>query len=862
MSQNDHPKDLQDSPDFTDQSNRKWALAKDRTAIGFSPEDTRIKNLAREAFASSTSWLNSGRRAAWNDSLRAFQGLHPSGSKYNSADFRYRSRLFRPKSRTIVRKSEAQTAMAFFANADIVSVDPTDDDNPLQLASSRVMKELLNYRLTKTIPWFQTLCGARQDAEVMGICVAKAYWKFDEQFSHTETRNVIDQFNNSPQFDENGENITEDYEIYNKIADHPWVDLLAPENFRFDPGADWRNPVATSPYTIELVPMYMCDAKEKIKSGEWFKVSEGSMRAASNLDDDTTRRSREQGRVPGKDHDAWKPRDYDIFWACENILRIDGQDMHCFTLSGSGELLTKPVPLKEVYLHGARPYVVGNAMIESHKTYPTSKLELTKDLQQQANDVVNLRLDNVKLALNPRQFIKAGMGIDPTDVRSFQPGKVLEMKDPEMGIKWDRPPDVTQSSYEEQDKINQDFDDLAGDMSGANIQSNPQTYQSVGNMELMSGNASQVSEYEQRIFSETFVEPILCQIVQLEQAYETDEVILAMAGRKAQLVQKFGINHITDELLQQELNLRVNVGLGATNPQQKLKNFMTAGNAMKEFYGEAAAIASNPEEVAAEIFSLCGYKDGDRFFNPNADIHGIMQQMMGSKQPKGADPAIEKAKLQLEQAKAGAQNQLDQARLQHDQAIEQAKIQGQMQLQHTKMQQDERLAQIESQLEQARLDKQQQTDTHQAQLDAQLDKIKTENDQRVKMAIAEMDNRTKIEVAQISAHAHMQSQKLSSTASLKAAKITTGKKVDPNPDVDEDEQSPEEKHVKEVAESLSALTKHLADSHKQNMDNMAKHNGALADAINSLAAAHRAPRKTKAVRDAKGKIVGSESYTE
>ena len=111
----------------------------------------------------------------------------------------------------IVRKAEAQTAVAFFANSDIVSIDPTDDDNPLQLASSKIMQELLNYRLTKTIPWFQTLCGARQDTEVMGICVAKAYWKFDEQFSHTESRNVIDQFNNSPQMDENGENITEDY---------------------------------------------------------------------------------------------------------------------------------------------------------------------------------------------------------------------------------------------------------------------------------------------------------------------------------------------------------------------------------------------------------------------------------------------------------------------------------------------------------------------------------------------------------------------------------------------------------------------------------------------------------------------------
>src|SRR5258707_605622 len=71
-------------------------------------------NLARECYDSSTNWINAGRRAKWNDSLRSFQGLFPSGSKYLSSDYSYRSRLYRPKTRAMVRKSEAQTAAAFF----------------------------------------------------------------------------------------------------------------------------------------------------------------------------------------------------------------------------------------------------------------------------------------------------------------------------------------------------------------------------------------------------------------------------------------------------------------------------------------------------------------------------------------------------------------------------------------------------------------------------------------------------------------------------------------------------------------------------------------------------------------------------
>ena len=577
----DTPPDISESPDYSNVS-RGTKQASSTVAGGRSGKDnTYLKLLARECWDSSTNWLNAGRRIAWNDSLRAFQGLHPSNSKYLSTDYRYRSRLFRPLTRTMVRKAEAQTAAAFFGNEDVCSIEPTDDNNPLQQASAEILKALLQYRLTKTIPWFLTVVGARQDCEVMGIAIAKAYWKFKESRVGTERRPAVHPVTGEPLVDpETGEPLEDVFETYKTNVDHPWVDLMAPENFRFDPGADWRNPIATSPYLIECIPMYIADVKLKIKSGEWLPVSEGSLRNATNLDDDVTRRSREYGRVPGKDHDAWKPRDFDICWIRENIIRVDGEDMHFYTLASAGELLSLPRPLKEVYLQGVRPYVCGFVVPEAHKTYPFGKVELVKELQTQANDVSNLRLDNVKLALNPRQFVRDGKAVDPTDVRSFQPGKVIMVKDPEADIRWDRPPEVTASSYQEQDRINLDFDSLTGDMSNSSIQANKGVYEAVGNMTMMQGNASQLGEYEQRVFAETFVEPLLTQLVMLEQAYETDEVIIANAGRQADLLQKFGINEITDELLQQQLTVKVNVGLGATNPQHKLQNFMTATQAI------------------------------------------------------------------------------------------------------------------------------------------------------------------------------------------------------------------------------------------------------------------------------------------
>ncbi len=676
MAGRDTPPDIEDAPDWTRTPQQVFA---GDVGKGLSPQDTTTfkdddklddldedtaKQLGRECYQSSTNWINQGKRLKWNESLRAFQNIHGVDSKYASIDYRYRSRLYRPKTRTMVRKSEAKAAAAFFSNQDIVNVSPTNDDDPFQLASAEINQALLQYRLTYTIPWFLTLMGARQDAEVMGICIAKTYWKYKEKYSHTERRHKMHPVGGAPLFDDQGKPITEEFDIYDRVEDHPWIDLLAPENIRFDPGADWRNPISTSPYVIEMIPMRIIDVQEKMKSGEWFDVSDSALRSATDLDDDVTRRAREQGRVPGKDNDSFKPKPYDICWVRENVMRYGGRDWHFYSVGNSGELLTKPRPIEEVYLHGIRPYTLGTIIPEAHKTYPTSKVELMKDLQRQANDVVNLRLDNVKLALNPRQIAKAGRNIDPADLRMFMPGKVLVTVDPAGDIVWDRPPDVTGSAYQEQDKIDQDFDALAGMQTNATVaQERPAANDTLGGMELMSHDASELAEYEQRVFAETFVEPIMRQIILLEQAYETDQVVLTLAGKRAKLYQKFGISKITDDLLKQQLTTKVNVGVGATNPQLKLKNFVTAGQVIGNMYGPAAAMASNPMEVIKEVFGLCGYKDGERFFMPGVDIHQIMQQMAAGKQKPAAgqgNPQADQIKLQIAQINAQSKEKVRQ----------------------------------------------------------------------------------------------------------------------------------------------------------------------------------------------------------
>ena len=72
--------------------------------------------IAADAYEGSTSFIDSNYRKQWEEGLRLFQGRHPVDSKYNSDKYKHRSRLFRPKTRSGIRKLEAMAAMSFFSN--------------------------------------------------------------------------------------------------------------------------------------------------------------------------------------------------------------------------------------------------------------------------------------------------------------------------------------------------------------------------------------------------------------------------------------------------------------------------------------------------------------------------------------------------------------------------------------------------------------------------------------------------------------------------------------------------------------------------------------------------------------------------
>ena len=630
------------------------------------PKENEWIRIARQIYEGSTDYLDANLRFQWEKSLSLFNGRHPPASKYNTTAYEKRSKFFRPKTRIAIRNLQAAMSVAFFTNEDVVSIEPANPNDQIQSAAAVVAQSIMQYRLTNTIPWFQTMVAALQDAAVQGVCISHQYWDFHEK---KESYVEVDQ-NNSPLNDAEGNPVI--HEQLTAIKDAPVIELISPENIRIDPAADWSDPMKSTPYIVHLIPMYLQDVRERIKSGEWLDVTDEELMSTSDQSeqDNTTRLVRDEPRMDPKENESefGEIQDFWIIWVHKNIVKRDGVDQ-CFFTAGTEIMLTEPQPLREMYpwlQEEERPYVMGAVNLEAHKLYPSGTVELTQELQAAANDIWNQRFDNVKLAMNKRYHIRRDRNIDLDALFRSVPGGAVEMDDPDMDVRVIDTKDVTGSAYAEQDRINMDFDELQGNFSTSTVQGARALNETVGGMNLLAGESSTIAEYTLRTFADTWVQKVLKQLLRLEQYYETDPVVLAVAGTQAANRFKFNADEMLDELLRQDVLLKVNVGLNATDPLKKVQNLLFGVQTLAAFPGVPERI--NLPELTKEIFGQLGYKDGSRFVAFE----------------EGGDGRIEQLEMQLQE-------------LQQMIEIDQQKTQGKIQIQEVKNQGDVQVAQIRSQ---------------------------------------------------------------------------------------------------------------------------------------------------------------------
>lgn len=601
------------------------------TADGEQSEQERTEawliSKAHEIYTTSTDYVDANITNVWERNLAHFNNEHAPATKLAARNLK-RSNVFRPKTRSMTKASEAALTNAMFSTADVLDIRAQDETDPAQIVSAAVNKEILSYRLDRQLPWYMTTIGAYQSTNVYGLCISFNYWKYEED---TDVIPLIDE-TGVPLVDEEGDALGEQRTIVRK--DELACDLVAPENFRFDPMCDWRDPAGTSPYLLYMMPIYLGDALENMEKVDsktgipaWKRHNTGALLATRRKNYDRTRQAREgRGRVDPADQQ--QGNSYTTLWAHMNIVKVNGEDLVYWTM-GTELLLTDPIPLMRAFPHlkrGQRPFTIGFSTVEAFRNYPAGDVELAGGIQEEINLVANQRLDNVKLVLNKRYYVRRGSQVDLDALIRNVPGGGVMMNDPEKDVHTVDTRDVTGSSYQEQDRLSVEMDELVGTFSQSSVQQtgNRKGGETKGGMDKVSSGAGAVRDYGLRIFFETWVEPTLRQLVQCIQHYEDDQVILSLAGNRSKMWQRYGIDKITDELLQQQLTVRVNVGVGNTDPQTRVEKLMFAVTKSAELPEMASRLKSS--EVADEIFGTLGYKNSVRFFRNDSEQEQYLQE--------------------------------------------------------------------------------------------------------------------------------------------------------------------------------------------------------------------------------------------
>lgn len=579
--------------------------------------------LVREAEDQATLYVAQANRRAWSQSLRAFHNEHYIGSKYTRPEWRGRSKLFVPKTRAAVRKDAAAVAASLFNNIDAINCLPGNESDPVQRASAALMEEIVNYRTNRasgkaSFPWFMVAMGARQDAVLTGVCLSKQVWK--QEYRKTGSEQVMQQ---DPQ-DGVYKLVTRDK--FSLEIDRPDMILFPPENYVIDSSADWTNPVQSAAFLILKYPMQLEEikAKQDAPVNPWKPVPEAILKGSvdnGKQDMSAIRRAREMGL--DRLDETQTGTHFQIVWVYEVFMRVEGED-YTFYSVGDQHYLTDPRPVREVYpAHfGERPLALGYGNLEAHRIYPMAPAESWQPLQLEVNDLRNLMLDATKQNVMPISKVVRGKQIDLDQVRRRASGSSIIVTNKD-DVTWDNPPQMGNGPVMMTRELDLEMDDLSGTQNYGSVETNNALGKTLGGLKLAAGAANAVQEFDIRVWIETWAAPALSQIVQLEQYYESDPVVLGLCGQKAQLLQKYGINKIDDELLENNITVRVSVGLGAGDPQQRLAKFQSASTIVapllaqtKEF--QSGQIEVDWEAICEEVFGAAGYHDGGkRFFKDN-----------------------------------------------------------------------------------------------------------------------------------------------------------------------------------------------------------------------------------------------------
>ena len=520
----------------------------------------------------------------WSKNLKLIKGVFREG-EYGKSKVRDRDKIFFRKIWATIWRLAASMYHAFLKDPNTFKIEGRDTINdPFKAKILQSMTEYRRDKMANKNNLFLKFMWAFMDIFIYGWCCGKLCW------------------------------------TYKGKKDEPQFILYAPEQVFPDMVAETSDDMRYIHFlnymTLEEMEMREYDNLDKVQPSA---IESSIVRQTRHLFgiDPLQNPGEYEYPSPGRYQDDMKDKQVRRYKVYESFWWEDGEikyGIHNDFRVWLKETKTSPYGDKI-------PVILGTCLTESHKIFGEGFPEPLEGPQESYNYILNMRKDNVSLAMTGHTFVSRYGGVDLQSLINRRTGGYTLMDD--VGaVKHEDVPDVTPNAYMEAAADDAMMQEISGVTAGK-VGLERAEKATVAQINFTEANAK-IDLYIAMV-GETFVKNFYLELARQIQMFETDETIFRIANNK--LRQETGVPYLFDIYdLDFDADCIINVGLGTVGRDIEVKqNLLATDRAIMTMQAVANLMklgAVPPEGMripnVAKFFEallpLIGYKNVNDFF--------------------------------------------------------------------------------------------------------------------------------------------------------------------------------------------------------------------------------------------------------
>lgn len=432
-------------------------------------------------------------KARWVKSTRLVKGVFPPEEAQRSK-IRKRSKLFFRKIQATKWRVVAAFYQAFLRDSSKFTIEGEDTlDDPRK---ARVLEKIARVRVKQMYrkdDLFVQFIQAFQDIFDFGIIAGKMWWDKKEK--------------------------------------RPKFRLYPAERVKHDM-------TATTPTQRKYVIFEDYLTKDQITTEYGEDIDLTKLKPTSEPINDSLRASRfEQQRdplgpipengYPSPDRQSTQEKQSfrDLYRVWEVFEKVDGKIK--FTVTHDSEMVLKDT-INSPFGNEHFPDVVGMCLLEAHKLIGEGWPETMEAPQESFNHILNMRKDELALALSPMNLVNKYANVDLQSLTNVRPGGIVGADSTADAVEQLKMGNVTQTAYIEAAQDNAMLEESSGVVPP--LQGIQDANTKATTAQLNSINANVKIDLFVAIVAETFMMSFYHMVVHLEQQFETDEDIFRIAN--------------------------------------------------------------------------------------------------------------------------------------------------------------------------------------------------------------------------------------------------------------------------------------------------------------------------------------------